>query len=107
MPKKQRITRKDFPHAKGMHRVAGEFFWALVAPASSPKSTCVVSKKVAALASERNLIKRRARAVLSGEMKSMRPFLVIMHAKREARGAKFSELRLDIRAILKKATQSG
>ena len=100
MPKSTRLTRKHTPLLRGARRLHSEFFALSVAPGEHTKASVTVSKKVAAKASERNLIKRRARALLSPQVKELKASLVLMlHAKPAAKDASFDELKRDIRKL--------
>lgn len=104
MPKKSRLSRKEFPRIRGLSREHGIFFVASSAqsPAGRPKVAVVVPKKAAAKASVRNLIKRRTRAALAPLAQDMPPVILMLHAKREAAAAEYEDLKKDIGAIMKK-----
>jgi len=98
MPKDIRLTRKDSLRLKG-RRLHGEFFIAIVSSGPRTKVACIVTKKIAAKASARNLIKRRTRAAIPKTLPKGTVF--ILQAKREAAGASFTEMQLDIERIMK------
>ena len=103
MPKKRRLTRKEFPRVRSGYREHGELFVVSASPSLTvSKATCVVSKKVAAKATARNLIKRRVRASLSLAIKTLPPMIIIVQAKRGAATATFSESEKDLISLIQK-----
>jgi ribonuclease P protein component len=111
MPKRQRLSRADFTSlsAAKQRRFFGTCFSLSVAslPGSvahnveGPKCACVVSKKVAKSAAERNLIKRRCREALRPASSKLASSLsLIFYAKREARGASYAMLAEDVKRLL-------
>lgn len=109
MPKKQRLSRRDF-HILGhspRKRINGVYFSLTLAP--SPKgagvqTACVVSKKVSPRAVVRNRIKRRCRdvvrAALSGGAFSG---AMLFTAKRESATATYADMKSDIERTLGRA----
>ena len=99
------LSRADFDSLRsGGRRLSGRFFSLQSAPlpegTRSSKFSCVVSKKVAAKAVARNLIKRRCRALVHPLLKTLvRPSALAFHAKREAAKASFAEMREDVIAL--------
>lgn len=65
-----------------------------------PKFACVVSKKVASKAVERNLIKRRSRAALQKHLTGTAPGSYVFYAKKDAAGASFASVEKDIKNLL-------
>lgn len=62
---------------------------------------CVVSKKVAQKAVDRNKLKRRMRSVLLPLLKQVRdPQWIVLQAKRGASQASFAELKRDMHALV-------
>lgn len=107
MPKKYRLSRADFIRLpRASRRVHGSYFslTSTLFPAlGEPRAACVVSKKIAARAVDRNRIERRCREVLRPLMKNIKqPFALIFHAKREAVGATFVEIQRDILKLLER-----
>lgn len=67
------------------------------------KAAIVVSKKVSARAVDRNRVKRRARAILSGALAPLPPASYVFYAKKDAVGASFDEVKRDIMKMLARA----
>ncbi len=113
MPKKYRLSRADFLRRarEKVKRVHGTYFSLTVAPTSDAegtKASCVVSKKIAAHAVDRNRIKRRCRESFRPILPHIRePSAVIFYAKREVAKASFDEIRRDITRLIEKAALSG
>lgn len=110
MPKGTRLTRtdfKDFTHKS--RREHGALFTLVVTLRTDdkgPKAACIVSKKVAARAVDRNLIKRRARAALADALRDvLRPLSLAFYAKKGVLEAPFSDIARDVRALLARAVQ--
>lgn len=110
MGKTSRLSRSDFAAIQALH-VKKEhgahfsaFFGVLPGQRSGVRIACVVSKKTAKLASERNRIKRRCRAVAK-EVFSLRtePLFAVFIAKRSAAEAALGSIRSDITALARKA----
>ncbi len=103
MPKTKRLSHKELTNQKHARRLHGSLFSLSVFPLPSgeAKFACVVSKKVAPKAHDRNLLKRRCR-------ESARPVLARVHsslalvvsAKRAAAHASFAMIRKDIEELL-------
>ena len=110
MPKKYRLSGEELRSFSGRpavsrgKRLNGRFFSLLVVSGEkSAKCACVVSKKTAARAVDRNKIKRRCRDILAKRIGSLqKPAALVFSAKREAKAATFSELEHDIEALLSK-----
>ena len=109
-PRKQRLTRADFTKLRSarVRREHGGLFSLTVSPlppsagggsASGGKYACVVSKKVASKAHERNLIKRRCRAAIQ-ELRVSKPLALVFTAKRAVRAALYQEIAEDVRRLL-------
>jgi ribonuclease P protein component len=112
MPKRQRMTRADFSSMSvgKSRRFFGTYFSLSVTPfqaimqANEPKYACVVSKKAAARAVDRNAIKRRCREAVRLAAKG--PALsasFVFYAKKEARGVSYAEIAKDIRKLIAQA----
>ncbi len=106
------MSRADFSEASvgKPRRFFSAYFSLTVAPFSAdnasngPKCACVVSKKAAAKAVDRNLIKRRCREACSLAIKGLSARCsFVFYAKKEARGATYRELEADIRKLLAQA----
>lgn len=107
MPKKYRLSRADFIRLpRAARRVHGNYFSLTGAPLPSlgwAKVACVVSKKTAARAVDRNKIERRCREALRPLIKEVgRPIALIFYAKHEAVHASFAAIRQDIQKLLER-----
>jgi ribonuclease P protein component len=109
MPKKQRITRADFSSLteKRPQRSFGLYWTLSTSPLpSSTQSTlpcfaCVVSKKVAAHAVDRNRIKRHCREIFRTVPEAkLATSSYIFYAKKEARDATHSQHLADITRLI-------
>lgn len=101
MPKKYRLTGEEIRNLSGK-RSHGAFFSMLVAPIAANHAKCavVVSKKVSLRAVDRNKIKRRARNAIAKRILGVKkPIGLVFYAKRETKGAEFSEISRDIEAL--------
>jgi ribonuclease P protein component len=108
MPAASRLTHEAMQHLRGK-RLHGALFSLLCAPLPSgrSKAAIVVSKKVAAKATDRNRIKRRARAAVASRLKTLgEPRALVFTAKKEASTASFAEIRADIEALVVLASRS-
>ncbi|MEK7601119.1 MAG: ribonuclease P protein component [Patescibacteria group bacterium] len=88
-------------NTRAARRVSGAFF--SVSATSGGKTArfgIVVSKKVAAKAVDRNLIKRRFRASLLKHLGVAPAGTYVFVAKRDAAGASFADIRDDIAALI-------
>ena len=103
MPKKNRLTGAEIRGLRSPRRVHGGLFSVSVGPSrfSEPRFACVVSKKVAAKAVARNLIKRRCRAIIEKEMKRLPPASYVLYAKKDAARAGYGDMEKDIRTLTK------
>lgn len=114
MPRKQGLTRSDFKRmgSAGFRREHGALLslssGILPGAGIGPKITCVVSKKTAARAVDRNLIKRRcraaARACLEGKTAAQK-FALVFYAKRASRGAPYAAVKEEIERLIGKAVR--
>ncbi|OGG75218.1 ribonuclease P protein component [Candidatus Kaiserbacteria bacterium RIFCSPLOWO2_01_FULL_54_22] len=106
MPKKHRLSRLDFARIARarVRRHHGRFFSLVSVPLSDTKgakAACVVSKKCAARAVDRNRIERRCRSVLRPLMPGFpHGVALVFYAKRESRGVTFTEIESDIRKLV-------
>lgn len=110
MPRGTRLTRvgfKDFTSRS--RREHGRFFTlALVLrnDTKGPRAACIVSKKVATRAVDRNLIKRRARAALAPALRGVSVSLSIaLYAKKDALHASYKEVADDIAHLMSRVTR--
>jgi ribonuclease P protein component len=97
-----RLTRADFSKISVKYRANGRFFIVAASPLSGGiKFACVVSKKTTPKAHDRNLIRRRVRALFQ-EIAPKGAMAYIITAKKSANGATFAEIGEDLRCLLVK-----
>ncbi len=99
-----RLSRLDFNHFKVGRRLSGAFLsLALGAVGGRPHGgfACVVSKKAARRAVDRNRIKRRVRAIIR-ESVLPKSSVLIVYAKAGASRATMDELREEIATLLRR-----
>ncbi|OGG70009.1 ribonuclease P protein component [Candidatus Kaiserbacteria bacterium RIFCSPHIGHO2_12_FULL_53_13] len=109
---KQSISRSDFKLIEGANfrREHGALFSVSfgVLPSknsSVTKAACVVSKKTAARATDRNLIKRRCREAARECLREVKlPLALIFYAKRAAHSASYAAVKEDIELLIKKVS---
>ena len=106
MARAARISRADFPTRSPARRVSNELFsiamWPL-SPGVEPQFSCVVSKKTAKKAVDRNKLKRRCREIASPLVASLkRPIAVIVYPKKTALTVPFEEAETSIASLLVK-----
>lgn len=101
LPRSQRLTRGHFTASqKTAKRLSGEYFTLVVSPSPVFRGAVVVSKKVAAKAVLRNLIKRRVMHVL--EKNPPLPGTYVVYAKKGAAALPFSKIEEEVTSLLKK-----
>jgi len=93
-------------------RLHGALFSLTAAPLPSGQRTsrwtCVVSKKVASKAVERNRIKRRCREAARAHVRDVpAPLALLFRAKKEAAGATFADVGRDVHALVEKLLHIG
>ncbi len=108
MPKKYRLSHADFTRLpRSGRRIHGVFFSLTatpLAPGTGVKAACVISKKTAARAVDRNKVERRCREALRPLLKAVaKPVALVFHAKREALGASFKDIARDIKGLVERA----
>jgi ribonuclease P protein component len=108
VPRKNRLTGAEIRGLRSPRRIHGDFFSVLVAPSAGkqPKCACVVSKKIALKAHDRNLIKRRCRAAVAKGISTLPAGAYVFHAKKDAPKAAFRDIDRDVAAILKQLARS-
>ena len=108
MPKKYRLSRADFARLSRTksRRTHGTYFFLAITSlpeGASVKAACVVPKKIASHAVDRNRIERRCRETLRPLLASVgKPVALIFHAKREAVAASLEDVRKDIETLLER-----
>jgi len=106
MPKKHRLSHKDFSHIphKGRRRVDGTYFSLSVSVGgvgTSTKTACIISKKAIHKAIDRNKIKRRVREIARPLIRSTQdPIHFIFYTKQTALKASYKNLKADIETLI-------
>ena len=106
LPRKNRISRKDFPtHKDRGNRVFLPLFTAVFYKGSmESRASVVVSKKTARTAVVRNKQRRRFYELLEPYFKTIKaPITVVVYPKTDALKASFSDLNIEIEKALKQA----
>ena len=107
LPKKNRITRKDFPAPpKQGFRLFSELFSGLAYPEKSLplRVSVVVSKKTAKLAVTRNTLKRRFYTAIQPLIENCtQGALVVLYPKKGSEKTSITSLRGELAIALKKA----
>ncbi|QQG38020.1 MAG: ribonuclease P protein component [Candidatus Kaiserbacteria bacterium] len=102
------MRRKDFLALKGARgrRAHGRYFSVLSSSLSGEtRYACVVSKKIAARAVDRNRVRRIWREALRAHQKSPPAGLaLVFHAKKEAIGTSLTEISRDIAALIERVS---
>lgn len=97
------LTNAELRRLKPKKRLHGIVFSLSVAPLSAStraKFACVVSKRIASRAVDRNTLKRRCRAALQPVSAQLSPAAYVFTAKREAAAASYAAVREDIQSLL-------
>ena len=111
MPKKHRLSHSDFKLVANarFRRERGKYFTLSYGtiPGTKgvyPRIACVVSKKGAARAVDRNLIKRRCRDAAKSFISDIKePLVLVFYAGRNAKSAPHAEIKKDMHELLQKA----
>lgn len=107
LPKKAKVSRELAKHI----RASGKNFYGAYMTLRTVKIkkeqhtfSFIVSKKVTALATERNILKRRGYAIIATLQKDILPHTAaLFFVKKEAAQASFSDLEKDIKELLVKS----
>src|SRR3989344_2672774 len=102
MKRIQRLSSSDFRKIRPGRRYGGTHFILTISPLASggTRFTCVVSKKIAARATVRNLIKRRCRVAYRTADAPSVPCALVFSAKRTAAGATYKDIATDITELI-------
>src|SRR3989344_1151466 len=112
MPRKNTLTDADFVRAERakFRRERGTLFILSFGtlPGQKPtelKAACVVSKKTAPHAVDRNLIKRRWRAAMLQYLSAVpTPSTLVFYAMRPANNAPYADIKSDVAELVSRAT---
>lgn len=69
------------------------------------KAACVVSKKTAARAVDRNLIKRRWRDAMRGNLHIPTPSALVFYAMKGAKGASYADIKSNVDGLIARASE--
>lgn len=100
MPKKFRLTVADLKAFRPERRFSGALFSLAIGKAARTGAACVISKKVAPRAVDRNKVKRRVKAALSPHLSALFPAAYVFYGKSGAADASFAEAKRDIEKLL-------
>ncbi len=113
MSSRRSLRRADIMGAlKGGRRFSSTYFSLSVSPLprgiSGPRYTCIISKKVAPKAVQRNKIKRRFRESMRSVLKGVdQPVALVFRGKKELATASFQTMRRDVIALVDKCFETG
>jgi ribonuclease P protein component len=103
MPQKHRLTGAEMRTTRPARRAGGVLFSVSITPGGkAARFGVVVSKKIAAKAVDRNLIKRRYRAALQKHVQRIPPGRYVFVAKRECASASAADMERDIAALVRR-----
>lgn len=105
MARAARLTRADFPSRAAKVRVVNDLFSVSLWEARNggPKLSCVVSKKIATRAVDRNFLKRQCREIASPLVAAFKkPVAVVVYPKKAALAVSFSQRRTALVSLLGK-----
>ncbi len=106
LPKKNRITRKDFParNRQGFRVFSTLFSGTIYKHEDSVKVSIVVSKKTAKTAVTRNYLRRIFYEATNEYIKGFsKGVLIVLYPKIEAQKAQFSDLKIEVEKALRQA----
>ncbi len=113
MSKLLRLSRSDFVSESGASKRFHGRFFSLSASSlpgeGSPLLACVVSKKTAAKAVERNLIKRLCREAVRAYIRKSAPtppLALVFRAKKDAVGTPFTDILRDVGELIDKISDT-
>lgn len=113
MAKTIRLSRADFGAIEAPRRFHGALFSLSVSPLPEGRQhafACVVSKKIAAKAVQRNLLKRLCREAVRAHIRKLTassPFALVFRAKKAAEHASFADIEQDISMLIDKISITG
>lgn len=110
MPRKNTLTHADFVRAEKakFRRERGAFFILSFGVLSGQKTaeikaSCVVSKKTAMRAVDRNLIKRRWRDAMRPHLSALPASVFVFYAMKPAKDASYADIKEDVAALVSRA----
>ncbi len=102
-PKKNRLSKKDFSLISKKKIIRGSFFdISIIEKEGLPsfKVSCVVSKKTAKRAVDRNKMKRKIYNLFMEHKNELKPNFYIIYPKREVLYTKYDNLNSELKNIL-------
>lgn len=113
MAKTIRLSRADFGAIGAPRRFHGSLFSLSVSSLPEGRqhaSACVVSKKIAAKAVQRNLLRRRCREAVRVHIRKLAassPFALVFRAKKAAEHASFADIEQEVSMLIDKIPDTG
>lgn len=95
LPKKKRLTKKDFNSLKTKVVFRGKYLDIAVSPQKETKTSCIVSKKTLKKAVERNRVRRRIYGILRKET-TKNPYFILIYPKQNALKAEYVDIKNEI-----------
>lgn len=102
MPQKYRLTVADLRAFRADRRLSSTYFSLSIGKAAQVGAACVISKKIAARAVDRNRVKRRCRAALLPLLPALSPARYVFYAKKEAVRAESGEIARDLQKLVER-----
>ena len=103
MPRELRLSRVDFAKTRSFRRIQGAFFsysYGVIPGRTTKGGACVVSKKVARRAVDRNRIRRQVRGPLIFVLSTLpSPLVIICQSKKGVLTARSAEINAEIASL--------
>lgn len=104
LPRSKRVSKRDFPQQGSKKKTLVSPHFSLTHTTSSEKArfAAVVSKKVAALAVDRNTLRRQIYVICRQYSAKTTPGTYIIYARKGAKDLSFAQMKLEIETLFSK-----